>query len=136
MQLAATRFTPQVTSLFFRARTNILVLGFLVVGAIFVLWVNYSVGHDFVPHWGVLGSMGLLTASLLLLFPYFAWVFSFLEPDSIIGRITTVGLSAATPIRSSLRARLRDRQRQQREQEDVQQFVGQMPETVELLPAG
>jgi hypothetical protein len=41
-----------------------------------------------VPRWGVLFSMLLMTASLLLLFPYFAYVFDFLDPEKIVGRIT------------------------------------------------
>lgn len=101
VQLAATRFTPHVTSLFFRARANLLVLGFFVVSNIFVLWINFSLGEAFLPGWGVLISMGLLTAALLLLFPYFAYVFYFLEPDSIVDRITGDGLSAATPSRNA-----------------------------------
>jgi hypothetical protein len=112
VQLAATRFTPIVTSLFFRARTNLLVLGFFVVVNVYVLWINFVVGPDSVPSWGVLLSMILLTASLLLLFPYFAYVFNFLEPDSIISRITTDGLAASTPFRSRRRKPISMRQRE------------------------
>ncbi len=112
VQLAATRFTPIVTSLFFRARTNLLVLGFFVVCNVFVLWVNFVVGPESVPSWGVLLSMVLLTCSLLLLFPYFAYVFNFLEPDSIISRITTDGLAASTPYRGRKRRAISLRQRE------------------------
>jgi hypothetical protein len=99
VQLAATRFTPHITSLFFRARTNLLVLGFFVTATVFVVWVNFSIGTTYVPRWGVLFSMLLMTASLLLLFPYFAYVFDFLDPEKIVGRITANGLYACTPIR-------------------------------------
>ncbi len=112
VQLAATRFTPLVTSLFFRARTNLLVLGFFVVCNVYVLWINFVVGPDSVPSWGVLLSMLLLTCSLLLLFPYFAFVFNFLEPDSIISRITTDGLAASTPYRGRQRQVTGVRQRE------------------------
>jgi hypothetical protein len=88
-----------ITSLFFRARTNLLVLGFFVVCNVYVLWVNFSVGDSYLPHWGVLFSMLLMTASLLLLFPYFAYVFDFLDPEKIVGRIMDDGLAAATPIK-------------------------------------
>ncbi|MCA9705409.1 MAG: DUF2254 domain-containing protein [Myxococcales bacterium] len=99
VQLAATRFTPHITSLFFRARTNLLVLGFFVTCNVYVLWVNFSVGDTYLPRWGVLFSMLLMTASLLLLFPYFAYVFDFLDPEKIVGRIMDDGLAAATPIK-------------------------------------
>ncbi len=97
VQLAATRFTPHITSLFFRARTNLLVLAFFVTSTVYVLWVNFSVGESYLPQSGVLVSMLLMTASLLLLFPYFAYVFDFLDPEKIVGRIMVDGLSAATP---------------------------------------
>ena len=97
VQLAATRFTPHVTSLFFRAPTNVIVNGVFVVGTIFVLWINYVANPGFVPRWGVLLSLLLLTTSLLLLFPYFAYVFSFLEPDSIVGRMANDGIVSALP---------------------------------------
>lgn len=99
VQLAATRFTPHITSLFFRARTNLLVLGFFVTCNVYVLWVNFSVGDSYLPRWGVLFSMLLMTASLLLLFPYFAYVFDFLDPEKIVGRIMDDGLAASTPIK-------------------------------------
>jgi hypothetical protein len=97
VQLAATRFTPHITSLFFRARTNLIILGFFVTSSVYVLWVNFSVGEHYLPHWGVLFSMLLMTASLLLLFPYFAYVFDFLDPEKIVSRIMQDGLEAASP---------------------------------------
>ncbi|PRP91819.1 hypothetical protein ENSA5_52560 [Enhygromyxa salina] len=112
VQLAATRFTPIVTSLFFRDRTNQLVLSFFVVCNIYVLWINFVVGPESVPSYGVLVSMLLMTASLLLLFPYFSFVFNFLEPDSIISRITTDGLAASTPYRGRGRRSIGGRQRE------------------------
>jgi hypothetical protein len=112
VQLAATRFTPIVTSLFFRDRTNWIVLSFFVVSNIYVLWVNFMVGQDSVPSYGVLLSMILMTCSLLLLFPYFSFVFIFLEPDSIISRITTDGLIASTPFRGRVRLPIGVRQRE------------------------
>jgi hypothetical protein len=104
VQLAAARFTPHITSLFFRARTNLLVLGFFVVANVFVLWMHFAVSEVFLPRWGVALAMLLMTASLLLLFPYFAYVFDFLDPDTIVGRITSDGLVAATPTRGRSRA--------------------------------
>ena len=112
VQLAATRFTPHITSLFFRARTNQLILGFFVTATVFVVWVNFSIGDTYVPRWGVLFSMLLMTASLLLLFPYFAYVFFFLDPEKIIGRITTDGLYACTPLKGSAARRVEQRQTQ------------------------
>ncbi len=96
VQLAATRFTPHITVLFFRARTNVLIIGFFVISAVFVVWVNFAVS-EYVPRWGVMFSMILMTMSLVLLFPYFSYVFDFLDPEKIVGRISADGLRACTP---------------------------------------
>ncbi|MCA9694660.1 MAG: DUF2254 domain-containing protein [Myxococcales bacterium] len=111
VQLAATRFTPHITVLFFRARTNLFILGFFVISAVFVVWVNFAVS-DYVPRWGVLFSMVLMTMSLVLLFPYFNYVFDFLDPEKIVGRITADGLYACTPIKGRAGLDL-DRRKQQ-----------------------
>ena len=102
VQLAATRYSARVTEMFFRDRTNLAVMAFFVISAVFSLWVNFSIraaadGSEptFVPQYGVLVTMILLTLSLLLMAPYFAYVFDFLEPDKIVGRIKASGIDQA-----------------------------------------
>jgi hypothetical protein len=103
VQLAATRYTPRITDMFFRDRTNLLVMAFFVVSAVFSLWVNFSIrvgGSDstqqpFVPYYGVLATMVLLTVCLLMMAPYFGYVFDFLEPDNIVRRIKKNGVEHA-----------------------------------------
>ncbi|KYG10380.1 hypothetical protein BE21_12350 [Sorangium cellulosum] len=102
VQLAANRYTPRITEMFFRDRTNMVVIGFFVVSALFSLWVNFSIRvgegsteHAFVPTYGVLVTMGLLTASLLMMAPYFLYVFDFVEPDNVVGRIKRSGIEQA-----------------------------------------
>jgi hypothetical protein len=65
--------------------------------------VNFSIRHGghvlaeaaFVPRYGVMATMGLLTLSLLMMAPYFAYVFDFLEPDNVVGRIKASGVAHA-----------------------------------------
>lgn len=103
VQLAATRYTPRITHMFFRDRTNILVMAFFVVSAVFALWTNFVIREDgangskaaFVPYYGILITMGFLTLSLLIMVPYFAYVFDFLEPDKIVARIKSIGIGHA-----------------------------------------
>ncbi len=101
VQLAATRYTPRITEMFFRDRTNRAVIGFFVVSAIFSLWVNYAIRSvespqtSFVPTYGVIGALALLTLSLLMMAPYFNYVFDFLEPDKIVMRIRAAGVEDA-----------------------------------------
>src|SRR5256885_3278865 len=78
VQLAATRYTPRIADMFFRDRTNLAVMGFFVVAGIDAVWVSLSVTRDFVPRITITGSLLLTTFSLLLMVPYFAYVFDFL----------------------------------------------------------
>lgn len=87
VQLAATRYTPRVTELFFRERTNLAVLGFFVVVCIQAIWISLAVGPGFVPRASVLATVLAVTLSLLLMFPYFIYVFAFLDPEEVVGRI-------------------------------------------------
>jgi hypothetical protein len=72
VQLAATRYTSRVADMFFRDRTNLMVMGFSIVMTIVVA-----------------------TGSLLILMPYFAYVFDFLDPERIIARIGQQTLDSA-----------------------------------------
>jgi hypothetical protein len=87
VQLAATRYTPRIADMFFRDRTNLAVMGFFVVACINAVWVSISVAHDFLPRVSIVFTMVLVTASLLIMVPYFAYVFDFLDPDRVVGRI-------------------------------------------------
>ncbi len=87
LQLAANRYTPKVTDLFFRSPVNLGVMSLFVVGAFQALWVGFSVRHDFVPRTGIAVAVFFLSASLVVMLPYFGYVFHFLRPDTIITRI-------------------------------------------------
>jgi hypothetical protein len=95
VQLAATRYTPRIADMFFRDRTNLAVLGFFVVACINAVWVSISVAHNFLPTVSVVFTMILVTASLLMMVPYFAYVFDFLDPDRVVGRIQEQAVASA-----------------------------------------
>lgn len=87
VQLASTRYTPRITPMFFRDRKNLGMLGFFVVTCILSLWVSLSVSRLLVPRNAIAVTLLLVTLSLLLIIPYFAYVFNFLDPEKIILRI-------------------------------------------------
>ncbi|MFT3921298.1 MAG: DUF2254 family protein [Myxococcales bacterium] len=92
VELASNRYTHRITELFVREPINFYVMGFFVITALQGLWVNliidYEPGHGgFVPYVSIGVSMAMLTLCLLILLPYFAFVFSFLNPISIVQRI-------------------------------------------------
>jgi hypothetical protein len=95
VQLAATRYTPRLADMFFRDRTNLGVLGFFVVACINAVWVSVSVAHTFLPKVSIIFTMVLVTASLLIMVPYFAYVFDFLDPDRVVGRIQEGAVASA-----------------------------------------
>ena len=87
VQLAATRYTPRIAEMFFRDKKNLAIMGFFVVACINAVWISIVVTSDFVPRATVAMTTVVVTASLLLLIPYFAYVFAFLDPEKVIARI-------------------------------------------------
>src|SRR5438105_4674755 len=81
VQLAATRYTPRLAEMFFRDKTNLSVLSFFVVACINAVWVSISVSKNFMPTVSVVATLCLVSISLLMLVPYFAYVFDFLDPE-------------------------------------------------------
>lgn len=92
VELSSNRYTPRVTELFIGEPINFAVVGFFVVSAIQAVTVgllfdNGDGGSGFVPTFGIMLSLAMLVACLLLLLPYFAFVFDFLTPVRIVERI-------------------------------------------------
>ena len=102
VQLAATRYSSHIANLFFRERTNLAIMGFFVVACIDTVWVSLGVHSDFMPLASVVASLAVLTGSLLMLIPYFAYVFDFLDPARVVAQIGQSTLDAATKRRPSL----------------------------------
>ncbi len=86
VQLSAERYTG-VATMFFKDRINIGVLGFYIVACVSGVWVSLSLRADFVPRLTILAMMTTTTVCLVMMAPYFAYVFRFLEPANIISRI-------------------------------------------------
>lgn len=86
VQLSASRFHG-VATMFLRDRTNIGVMGYYVIVCVTGVLVSLSVHKDFVPRATIIGMMAATTMGLVLMAPYFAYVFWFLEPTNIIARI-------------------------------------------------
>jgi len=87
VQLSATRYTPRVTELFFRDRTNLLVISFFLATSLACLWNSVAAQNVGTSPALVAATLALVTAALLLLLPYFAYVFAFLQPERLIARL-------------------------------------------------
>ncbi|MCS6798765.1 MAG: DUF2254 domain-containing protein [Myxococcota bacterium] len=114
VELAANRYTHRITELFVAEPINFAVMGFFVVSALHAFWVTLvfdapdGTQAPFVPWLGLHVAVGMLTACLLLLLPYFAFVFAFLNPIHIVGRITSHTLRAIERGRGGTEARQRE----------------------------
>ncbi|MFH2004965.1 MAG: DUF2254 family protein [bacterium] len=94
VQLAATRYTPRITDMFFKDKINLSVIAYYIITAVFCIWVTFSIRtggaggeHRFVPVLGVILNSILMTVALLLMAPYFTYVFHFLQPENVVTRI-------------------------------------------------
>ncbi|HLU67778.1 MAG TPA: DUF2254 family protein [Kofleriaceae bacterium] len=87
VQLAATRYTPAVTEMFFRDRTNRTVLALYIIGCVMGFWIAFAVNTDWVPRVSLIAMLVAATLGFLLMGPYFAYVFRLLAPESVVSRI-------------------------------------------------
>jgi uncharacterized membrane protein len=84
VQLAATRFTPAVSEMFFRDRTNLAVMSLYVIGCVIGFWTAFGVQKGWVPRVSLLAMLATATLGFLVMAPYFAYVFRFLSPQSVV----------------------------------------------------
>lgn len=100
VELASNRYTHRITELFVAEPINFYVMGFFVITGLQCLWVTLTFDYQvnahgvvvegaFIPYVGIGVSMFMLTVCLLILLPYFAFVFHFLNPVTIVARIRT-----------------------------------------------
>ena len=94
VQLSAERYTG-VARMFLRDRVNIAVTAFYIMAGVCGIWVSVSVHTDWVPRAALLAVMVLTTLALVLMAPYFAYVFWFVDPENIIARIRRDAIRSA-----------------------------------------
>ena len=95
VELAANRYTPRITELFVQSPVNLTVLGFFVVTGLVCIWVSLvGPSPGFVPRTGTVVTVFAITVCMLLLLPYFAYIFAFLDPHNIIDRMASSALRA------------------------------------------
>ncbi len=90
VELAANRYNYRITWLFVREPINVAAMSLFVVTTILCVWVGVSRDTGEVPRFygaAFAITLALVTICLLVLLPYFAFVFRFLSPLSIIEKI-------------------------------------------------
>ena len=86
VQLTAERYTG-VAQMFLRDRRNIVVMSYYVVTCVVGVALSLSLHNEFVPRAAVFTMMCACAFGLIMMLPYFAYVFRFLEPVSLVARI-------------------------------------------------
>jgi len=94
VQLSADRYTG-VARMFLRDRVNLVVMGYYLIACVCGVWLSVSLHRDYVPRLALLGMIGATTLGLVLMAPYFRYVFWFLEPMNIISRIRSEAVGVA-----------------------------------------
>jgi hypothetical protein len=93
VELAATRYSHRITKHFIAEPVNIAVMSLFLLTTILSVWLaatlGDSAGDALVPNAGIGITLILETLSLLVLLPYFYFVFSFISPLSIIQKLQT-----------------------------------------------
>ncbi len=87
VQLSAARFAG-ITRMFLRDRVNVIVIGYYVVVCVCGVWLSVALQDEYVPRTALMAMLLLTTAAVVLMVPYFGYVFWFLEPVNIIRRIS------------------------------------------------
>jgi hypothetical protein len=100
VQLSADRYTG-VARMFLRDRVNLGVMTFYVVACVCGVWLSVSLQDHYVPRVALIAMIIATTVGLVLMGPYFGYVFWFLEPMNIIDRIRHNAVGAATSGASS-----------------------------------
>lgn len=94
VQLSAARFAG-ITRMFLRDKVNVTVIGYYVVVCVCGVWLSVALQEDYVPRAALVAMLVLTTAAVVLMVPYFGYVFWFLEPMNIIRRIRSQALTTA-----------------------------------------
>jgi len=91
VQLSADRYTG-VARLFLSDRLNLFVMGYYVIACVCGVWLSVSIHHDYVPRAALLGMISANTLGMVLMGPYFRYVFWFVEPMNIVDKIRSDAL--------------------------------------------
>lgn len=91
VQLAATRSGNQITEIFFREPINLIIMSLFVLTTLQCLWISVTFSDAnaaaVLPNAGFAITMTLITVSLLILLPYFQFLFAFLSPLYVIEQL-------------------------------------------------
>eukprot|EP01105_Mastigella_eilhardi_P013798 TRINITY_DN3140_c0_g1_i1.p1 TRINITY_DN3140_c0_g1~~TRINITY_DN3140_c0_g1_i1.p1 ORF type:complete len:661 (-),score=156.38 TRINITY_DN3140_c0_g1_i1:40-2022(-) len=94
MQFASERTTSHVITLFIEDKIVRAVLGLSVISNAFAAWIYLEVGYYHTPRCAVVVTIVAVTVELVILFPFLAYLFVFLETEKVATNLMMNGLNA------------------------------------------
>ncbi len=86
VQLTSERYTG-VAQMFLRDRTNVMVMAYYVVTCVVGVFASLGLHSEFVPRATVFAILVATVFGLVIMLPYFMYVFRFLAPTNLVDRI-------------------------------------------------
>jgi Predicted membrane protein (DUF2254) len=95
VQLSADRYTG-VARMFLRDRVNIRVAAYYVITCVVSAWLTSAIQVNYLPRLTLIAMLCLTTGGLVIMMPYFGYVFWFLEPQNLIRHIRRDAIASAS----------------------------------------
>lgn len=87
VNMAASRYTLRIVDRFTRSRATRVMGGLFVATILYCIWVELTIEDEFIPRWGLLSALGLVTLCLSLLGPYFYYLLALLQPGYLVDEL-------------------------------------------------
>jgi len=144
VQLAAQRYTPKLVDLFINDKVNVAYFILMITTSIYTMLMNYTSMKPLLPYWSGVLLLVLMMTNLLLLAPYFKYVFQVLTPENIISiirknakvamELVTSGVAGSGKKKTDLRKLQQDVANSMEQISDISlSAVSQMDRNVALL---
>jgi hypothetical protein len=92
VNLSANRYTQKIIDIFIREKINIVILSLFSIASLYGIWIinsiqSWQASDYYTPRIQILFYLFLISVSILVIVPYFYYVFQFLRPENIISKI-------------------------------------------------
>jgi hypothetical protein len=104
VNMAASRYSLRIVDRFTHSRATRVMGGLFVATILYCIWVELTIEDDFIPRWGLLSALGLVSLCLSLLGPYFYYLLALLQPGYLVDEL-------AQDLRATIRPAHRPAQR-------------------------
>ncbi|HOL80811.1 MAG TPA: DUF2254 family protein [Ignavibacteriales bacterium] len=84
VELVANKYSPKIVDLFIDDRKNNLIIGFFVIASLNQLYVSNSISTIHNNYFSIFVSILMVMLAVILIIPYFGYVFTFLHPTHFI----------------------------------------------------